>query len=172
MFFGNGLKESFFQMLSTHPPLPVRIRRIEPDFNGVFPRTQPADHTPADLVDPHTLARRIASPESVHQQAAAAAESFAAEPEAAVASIGVLGTQHLDYAANLVGSLPPILAAELRDPLGAVAAIYALFLDADETDIRQHQFDYLAQKADPRVFQETQRMVPYVRNCTLRPGCQ
>jgi Zn-dependent protease with chaperone function len=162
MFFGNGLAESFFQMLSTHPPLPERIHRIEPDFNGVFPPTQKVDHTPDELLDPNTLARRIASPESVHSQTEAAVQSFAAQPAAAVASIGAPGTQHLDYAANLVGSLPPTLAAELHDPLGAVAAIYALLLDADDTAIRQRQTEYLSQTADPWAFQETQRLAPYV----------
>src|ERR1017187_5460431 len=37
MFFGNGMGESFFHMMDTHPPLAERIRAIDPSFDGAFP---------------------------------------------------------------------------------------------------------------------------------------
>ena len=62
------------------------------------------------------------------------AQSFAFEPAAAVAQIGALRSEHLDYASELVASLPQELLANVRNPLGAVAAIYALLLaDVDPT---------------------------------------
>jgi Zn-dependent protease with chaperone function len=33
MFFGNGIRESWFSLLSTHPPIPERIRAIAPNFD-------------------------------------------------------------------------------------------------------------------------------------------
>ena len=37
MFFGNGMSESFFHLMETHPPLAERIRAIDPSFDGTFP---------------------------------------------------------------------------------------------------------------------------------------
>ncbi|MDP6893123.1 MAG: M48 family metallopeptidase, partial [Verrucomicrobiota bacterium] len=36
MFFGNGLKQSWFSFTSTHPPLIKRIELLDPQFNGDF----------------------------------------------------------------------------------------------------------------------------------------
>ena len=37
MFFGNGMGESFFHLMDTHPPLAERIRAIDPSFDGTLP---------------------------------------------------------------------------------------------------------------------------------------
>src|SRR5208337_2828203 len=37
MFFGNGVREPFFGLLATHPPIPDRIRAIDPAWDGKFP---------------------------------------------------------------------------------------------------------------------------------------
>jgi Zn-dependent protease with chaperone function len=40
-FFANALTSSWFSPYATHPPLPVRIRRIEPRWDGAFPKVEP-----------------------------------------------------------------------------------------------------------------------------------
>src|ERR1039457_5080982 len=47
MFFGNGMGESFFHIMDTHPPLAERIRAIDPSFDGTFP---PVSFAEADRV--------------------------------------------------------------------------------------------------------------------------
>jgi Zn-dependent protease with chaperone function len=161
MFFGNGLRTPWLQLLSTHPPLVQRIRRIDPTFDGHFPPAHPITYSPQDLVDPHALAARRAAPQLAQDAAlAAAGGAFAFSPAAAVAQVGAPQPKHLDYAAALVGALPAELSRNLRDPLGAVATIYALLLDPDAGAVRQAQLDYLATKADPRANQETLRIAP------------
>ncbi|MEI7461339.1 MAG: M48 family metallopeptidase, partial [Pirellula sp.] len=58
MFFGEGVASFFF---ATHPPLPVRIKRIEPNFQGIFPTTGPVTHSVSELIDPNSLALARAS---------------------------------------------------------------------------------------------------------------
>ncbi len=41
MFFGQALS-SWFTLMATHPPLPKRIKRIQPSWNGKFPPPQQA----------------------------------------------------------------------------------------------------------------------------------
>src|SRR5690606_28963199 len=36
MFFGQGVSTAFNAMMATHPPLPERIRRIEPNWDGGY----------------------------------------------------------------------------------------------------------------------------------------
>src|SRR5208282_3509511 len=54
MFFGNGMGESFFHLMDTHPPLAERIRAIDPSFDGGFP--------PVSIAEPEVIARRVAPP--------------------------------------------------------------------------------------------------------------
>jgi len=158
MYFGNGLRTPFLSLLATHPPLEERIKRIKPSFDGRFPETTQVLYTESDVIDPHALAARRTAPSEVHAAAVAGAAAFALAPESAVAQIGAPRTRHIEYAAELVGSLPPEVAQAVRDPLGAVATIYALLLDDDEPRIRDLQLQYLAERADARANAETMRM--------------
>ncbi len=162
MFFGNAMRTSFLNMLSTHPPLVERIHRIDPKFDGKFPQTLPVEHSVSELVDLQALAAQRATGMHVHAEAVAGAQGFAGQPQAAVAQVGEPQPVHIEYVSALVKSLPPQLAAEIRDPLGAVAIIYSLLLDDDEPDVRQNQLHYLATNANPRAYQETVRLVRFV----------
>lgn len=52
MFFGNALKPSFFDAaLATHPPLPERIRRIDPEFDGNFAKYAAAIQSATTIQD-------------------------------------------------------------------------------------------------------------------------
>jgi Zn-dependent protease with chaperone function len=159
MFFGNGMAESWFQLLATHPPLVERIRRIDPNFDGKFPQVVPLVHTQQDLVDPHALAELRDVPEG---GAALAERTFALAPAAAVETIGAPQPAHLEYATELVGSLPAEILTQARDPLGAIATVYALLLDDDEPAVRQKQLDYLASQANRGANEETLRIAPAV----------
>ena len=63
---------------------------------------------------------------------------------------------------EFVASLPQELLANVRNPLGAVAAICALLLADDDPTVRASQLEYLATTADPRANQETLRIAPVV----------
>jgi hypothetical protein len=162
MYFGNGLRQPFMELLATHPPLVERIRRIDPRFDGKFVPTAPVTHSPDELIDPHRLAERLGVGANVHAAAVAGAAAFAGNPTAAVERVGQLDPKHVDYAAALVKDLPSDVEDTVRDSLGAVATVYALLLSTDEAGVRRTQLEYLATKADPRVNAETLRIAPSI----------
>ena len=44
MYFSQGVWEGFTGMMATHPPLPKRIRALEPNWDGKFPTTPKTTH--------------------------------------------------------------------------------------------------------------------------------
>jgi hypothetical protein len=152
LFFGNGVKAAWFSLLSTHPPLDERIRRIEPKFDGKYPSVQ-IEEAPA--MDGQTEA--LMAEFLVPQSGGSAPRSIAIQPEQAVARVGTLDPAELAYAANLVGSLPSHLHDALHDPVGAQAVAYSLLLDGDPS-LRQRQREHLAATADPAVYGEMLRL--------------
>ncbi len=146
MFFGEATS-GFTSLFATHPPLAERIRRLDPSWDGEFPEG----------------VARVA-PGAAPRVAAAGASGFAGASAAAgfggaVASIGQPGPAHVDYAARLIESLPPVLVASARETYSARAVIYGLLLDSQPA-IRQRQLAYLKAEADRGVFEETLRLSP------------
>jgi len=146
MFFGNALGglSQLFGLLSTHPPLVERIRRIDPSFNGDFSQVRldmPQDEAPR----PEPLGRR-ARPGVMALTAATAMEK-----------VGTLDQERIAYAADLKESIPRPLREVVRDPLGAQAAVFALLIDPSET-VRKTQFAWLDAYALPAAVRET-RMI-------------
>ncbi len=76
-----------------------------------------------------------------------------------VTQVGTLTPQHLEYAADLRAKLPPLLTEAARDPLSAVALIYALLLSPDEA-MRASQLSKLQQQVDPAIHVKTLQLLP------------
>jgi Zn-dependent protease with chaperone function len=156
LFFNQGVLSLWF---ATHPPLPIRIRRIEPDFNGEFAETRPQIHTESDIVDPSTLRQRRASLASSHVAALAGVDHFEHQPTDAVKHVGHPEEEHIEHAHNLVREIAPSLVDEVHDPFGAVAIVYALLLAPASDPTRQRQFQIIEQFDGPKFVSEVQRIL-------------
>lgn len=168
MFFGNGLKPSWFNWFSTHPPLAERIRVIDPSFTGEFPRVSTKEldeHKPAYS---SAAAYRKGFGSYGSQQLAPALEAMVGSPtnrvEPARVSVDDLTTQvgapkkiHLEFAENLLNSLPQALLDSVREPFGACAVVYLCLLDEDNS-LRHRQWTSLEQSANPGVMRELKRL--------------
>jgi Zn-dependent protease with chaperone function len=185
MFFGDAMVGSFFNLLSTHPPLADRVKRIDPSFDGKFPRvarqepaaeTKPKDQRRADAARRMVLGGVLggvpgavlggtsaAGLPGVHGGAAnlAAAGGQGFDPRMAVQSIAAGGAAHLAYAGEVLARLPEPLREAAHDPYSARAIVYALLLD-DEPTVRGRQFQLLQQRAEPASFTETKRLAELV----------
>ncbi|MFN0198242.1 MAG: M48 family metallopeptidase [Planctomycetaceae bacterium] len=164
MFFSNGLRASFLQLMSTHPPLVERIRRIDSSFNGKFPKS----HV---LTDEEAVAETesLAVVSQMNSQASAeirprkpkAESRFAFRPESSVEEVGKPELKHLQFATSFLHELPDTLRSAVHHPLGAQATLYALMLSSDE-ETRQSQLNGLAGRTDEVAFDLTKRLATFV----------
>lgn len=173
--FSQGVSTSFAALFATHPPLPQRIKRLQPQWNGEFSQPIPAPHTNDEIHEEvsdgnpgeqstATTAERQRSA-SVLEVAAVAALQRAGAPDAA----------DLQQAIRLRNQLPPAFINAAHEPHGARALIYFLLLDAtatgelslaadkpDDNELvtaRKAQCRYLEANADAGVYPELRRLI-------------
>ena len=165
MFFGNGMGESFFHMMDTHPPLAERIRAIDPSFDGTFP--------PVSFAEVARTAPRVAPPQRSPlpfpfpgmpraQGGLAGLAPPIIAAQTVMANTGNPTPAHLRFAEGLRVSIPASLQAAAREGLGASTLVYALLLSDDET-VRRKQLEELTAATSAAVCQETLRVLPEVQ---------
>lgn len=128
MFFGEGWG-GLSSLFATHPPLELRIRRLDPAFNPALAAQM----------------RAHGGSEAAAGAAAFAGADSGLDANALAASAGVLDAAHLAYARKILAGLPDELREGLHRPADARLAIYALLL-APEKDVAAAQLERLEQR--------------------------
>ncbi len=155
MFFGDALGLSSSNLMATHPPLPDRIRRLDPSFDGDFSGVELA---------PERRERLETSASPRHgDRGANRPPAMRFDPVRAIASIGTLGPENLAYATTLLASIPDPVTNSARDPSGACALVYALLLDPDDEAVRNAQLAHLEEDASAATVHETRKLSTSVR---------
>jgi Zn-dependent protease with chaperone function len=175
-FFANGMTESFSSMFSTHPPLEERIKLLEPDWDGKFITTEMPD-SPEERQRTQVWQSMVGQPRTVRppqmgdllggRAMGPAMAPMTAGAAAAILAAGTPTQRHLDYAADLRNNLPPALLAAAREPMTAVALIYALLLSADDA-ARTIQMELLEKQTAQGMDAEIQRLQPEVARLDSR----
>jgi Zn-dependent protease with chaperone function len=170
MFFSNGLGDPLFNLMATHPPIPDRIRAIDEAWDGQFPALKPEQF---ETVKRAALSELKPSPLpgimsniGIVVAGTEAVEGGRTRPpiirsQNVLPSVGNLTPLHLKYAVQLRDALPENLKAAAREPLGAVALIYALLLSPDEK-LRAVQLAGLAQQASSDISEKSAALFPDV----------
>ncbi|VAX09155.1 Heat shock protein HtpX / FIG017973: domain of unknown function [hydrothermal vent metagenome] len=152
LFFCSAIHSFFGSMLSTHPPLEKRIKRIEPRWNGKFDKTVITDvqnATPEEL--PNQKAATVA--------ATAAVVTAAAEAMQALGSAGQVDKAHIEYARKILTGIPPAIQEAVREPYGARAVIYVLLISSDQV-VMEQQLAILEQNGDIGIHALTIKLLP------------
>ena len=171
MFFGDAMVGSFLNAFGTHPPLGDRISRIDPSFDGKFPKVKRlTEEKPSTKKAKHAKAAKAAKkPGSPLDPLTKSGAGVAIDPAGVIGRIGAPGMEQLLVAAAIIESMPPPITEAAHEPYGARAIIYALLLDRDET-IRARQLEHLKKGAEEQSFTETQRLMPRIDQ--LPPGAR
>ncbi len=149
MFICDGLGGNVFGFMATHPPLVDRIRRLEPRFNGVFPKVKAM---PAAEEKPKTAPLRRRAVGGIVTGAMAVA---------ILDSIGAPMEEHAQAARSLLEEVPEPVRTATQEPAGARALIYVMLLDKDE-EVRKRQIDILKEFTTPDAFAEADTIACYL----------
>ena len=146
MLFGQGMTHFLGSIMATHPPLPERIRAIEPDWDGNFVAavptvSAPESEAPADA----SSALDIRDAAGASFSGASNAQFDVLEQRVSEAPMLVGNPNddsHETAVAVLETTVAPLLSAA-HQPAGARTLVYALLLSADAS-VRQVQLQRLA----------------------------
>jgi Zn-dependent protease with chaperone function len=173
MFFSNGISEAFIGLLETHPPLPDRIRVFDPNFDGKFPyvRYDGLDQPPEEI----SKSKRAPLPNLFGTVVGGAILASGDDDEKppvirsrhVLPNIGNPTPLHLEYAVKLRDALPENVKSAAREPLDAVALIYALLLSYDEK-LRAMQIAEIGKRSSQSVSDKTAALFPDVSKIAAR----
>lgn len=138
MFFGSSAK--FAKLLSTHPPVLERIKRLQPGFDP----DNAAPLPPAQTLD--------AAP------VAPLASGFTAQTTTTtLEQVGQLDAAHIGHAQALMAELPTNLLTQLHTRQHAPAVLFALLLaPTEQTQVREAQHGILTVNHGPECTQQAQ----------------
>jgi len=150
MFFSTAISSLF----ATHPALTERIQRIDPSFSREFP-------TAGDTL-------KIMTPDPSLVSGLAANRNFRGfQPEGVSQSVGTMDGGHVKFSLMLLDAIPGAVRAELNDPLGASAVVFALLLDTNETE-KKNQMDALSKMMPEPVGSLTEKLHAAVNSLDAR----
>lgn len=131
IYFGDGVGSSWFD---THPPLKDRIRRVDPGWDGRYPKFEPR----LDVALMNKDAWTAAVTGQPYQPSAV---------DVAVAAVGAPTAAHLLEARHTLQRLDERLQRAAHDSEGAQALIYGLLLDS-EPGLRARQLEEVRKRLD------------------------
>lgn len=196
LFFASGLRGSFLSLLSTHPPLDDRIRRLDPSFDGRYPLVPPDVESFLASAPPlqhaarkeaavaaglaaSTRPRQAASqasgdpaggvrPATASQAVSGSQASSAVTGDALVASIGAPGPDQVAYAAELLRTLPEEVKTAAHEPDGAAALLLALLLHDDVQAAGARQRAAIEEHGGVVLLDRVGQLAPQVRSLGAR----
>jgi Zn-dependent protease with chaperone function len=152
-FFSEGISR-FTRLLSTHPLLSDRIRRLDPQFQGEPSKSQ---LKPVVLDQEVPFAAVTASP---------AAGPVPVRPRDVVATVGTLGDEQIAYAQSLLARLPQRVRESIQEPWVARAVVLALLLDRSP-EPRAAQLNALLALGDAQLADQVSRAHGSLQACPV-----
>jgi hypothetical protein len=162
LFFGSAFRSQWFQPFATHPPLAARIKRIDPQFDGRFPRTVP-QQAAADrgAARPAAATKPAPAPRGPLFGRRGWAGATPLDPLLVLASVGVPTIEDAQYAAQMIASIPAPLAEAIRDPWAARAVVFAMLFDPDSA-IRDRQRRLLQEREGQATDAQAAKLAPLI----------
>jgi Zn-dependent protease with chaperone function len=166
LFFGNALSGSSWinSLFATHPPLKKRIRRIDPEFHGAFPKFEEREQLPAPETKRRSGRYEVAGAAGLAGAAAMAndggsgrarsGQHIKANADDVMNSLGQTSEEHVAYARTVLDAIPEQIHEAAHDTYSAAGVVFALLLDPDMST-RQVQLDILEAELTAPMAKET-----------------
>jgi uncharacterized tellurite resistance protein B-like protein len=176
MFFSEGVSSIWSQMMATHPPLEKRIRLLDPQFKGVYPKVSLPESRPKapPPISGRPAARRppmIPLPIPGTDQLLGRRGGVLGIPAGvsamhAVAQAGTITPGHIEAAVRLRESMPASLLEAAHEPLDAAALMFALLMSSDAA-VREKQLEFI-RRANPAFERSVRQLEPELRRIENR----
>ena len=167
MFFSSGISSMF----ATHPPLPIRIKRIDPNWKNTYPNTDKISATASQSSQVVGASGFTESADSVPlSQNQAPAQSWSnrqERPQSAqtfLKSEGKIDNEKLAQVRSLIASIPASLVEQAKEPFGARCLLFALLLDNKNLEARKRQVQMIENQAEEGTFNQTEKIEPFLTN--------
>ncbi len=155
MFFGEGTS-SLSGAFASHPPLAVRISRVDPSWDHtMLPPLRPRREDRPEPSGPD-LGRFTRGRAGIRADLEGSEGASVLLPLLALS--GTTSPAHMEHARGLIARFPTPLRDAARDISSARAVVYALLLDRSDEQIRSVQIEHLAKHADPAIARLTGRL--------------
>ena len=172
MFFSQALQQGLNGLQATHPPLEMRIRAIDPHWDGKFsPVSKATGQGRASVSTSAVVTSGFAgstavtpSPQASSAKAQAPDSTQAAPLESIHQGLDTVGeptAEHQEYAAKLITSLPAKLLDSIREPYGARAVIFCLMMDSDPA-LRASQMKMVKNTAGHALHELASQLMPSI----------
>lgn len=136
MYFSQGISSLLGFMMATHPPLPKRIRKIQPRWDGAMITPTLQGVGTSDATQPSTAGKR---------DPIAAGVSMVA----AVAQVGNVTSEQIDDAQVFLLGLPQPIHNAAHEPFSCRALIFWLLIDRTNKVTQEKQWQLLRASLDP-----------------------
>jgi Zn-dependent protease with chaperone function len=155
MFFASAIDSGLAGLLATHPPLPERIRAIDPNWDGKYLGSIPARQDDR-AAERETHAQRLGKLGRIFTAAGAAAMMSEPNPN------------DLDAAVSLIAEIPGPLLDAARNPSAARAVVFAILLDTTPGSNRDLQTQTLRMTVPPDVLAQIKPLLPLAQGLPRR----
>lgn len=144
MYFSQGVSTALTTLMATHPPLGERIKRVQPQWDGKFPKVEIslAAAVQRDLQQQTTDKAPRGQQEAVSGLHTYSTITPAAALNESIELIGQASAAHLADAHAKLTAIGTDLTAAAHDPFSARALMFGLFLDAHPAQ-REHQWQLM-----------------------------
>jgi Zn-dependent protease with chaperone function len=163
MFFSSGISSMF----ATHPPLPIRIRRIEPNWKNAYPDTDKISES-ASPFSPIAGASGFAgvspSGSTSQNQTVTNRQESTHSAQAFLKSEGQIDDEKLAQVRSLIASIPSTLIEQAKEPFGARCLIFALLFDNKNFEAKNRQIQMIESQTEEGTLQQTEKIEPHLLN--------
>ena len=167
MFFSSGISNMF----ATHPPLPIRIKRIDPNWKNAYPDTDKISETASQSSQlagvsgfTGTSDNGSTSQNQPQPQTGSSGQERSHSAQTFLKNEGKIDDEKLAQVRSLIASIPANLVEQAKEPFGARCLLFALLIDNQNLEARKRQAQMIEQQAEEGTLYQTDKIEPFLSN--------